>query len=61
MPVFFNGRLLTTPTVETLVNDGGLAPQSSNIGNSLALLGLADAGTDAHSQHRPCPRNIAQR
>lgn len=44
MPVFFNGRLLTTPTVETLVNDGGLAPQSSNIGNVLTLVGISDGG-----------------
>lgn len=44
MPVFFNGRLLTTPTVETLVNDGGLAPQNVAIGNSLALIGLSDGG-----------------
>lgn len=44
MPVFFNGRLLTTPTVETLVYDGGLSPQSATVGNSLALIGLAEAG-----------------
>ena len=44
MPVFFNGRLLTTPIVEIIVYDGGQAPQSSTVGNSLALVGLADAG-----------------
>ena len=44
MSVFFNGRLLTTPTVETIVNDGGLNPQNPNIGNSLALIGLSQGG-----------------
>ena len=44
MSVFFNGRLLTTPTVETIVNDGGLAPQSVAIGNTLALIGLSQSG-----------------
>lgn len=44
MSVFFNGRLLTTPTVETIVNDGGLNPQNANIGNSLALIGLCQGG-----------------
>lgn len=44
MPVFFNGRLLTTPTVETIVNDGGLSPQSASIGNTLAIIGLCQGG-----------------
>lgn len=44
MSVFFNGRLLTTPTIETVVNDGGLNPQSATVGNSLALLGLSQGG-----------------
>ena len=44
MSVFFNGRLLTTPTVETIVNDGGLNPQNANVGNSLALVGLCEGG-----------------
>lgn len=44
MSVFFNGRLLTTPTVETAVYDDGLAPQGIAVGNTLALIGPADAG-----------------
>ena len=44
MSVFFNGRLLTTPTVETIVDDSGLAPQSIAIGNNLALIGLCQGG-----------------
>ncbi len=44
MSVFFNGRLLTTPTVETIVNDGGLNPQNATVGNNLALLGLCQGG-----------------
>lgn len=44
MSVFFNGRLLTTPTVETMVNDSGLAPQTTRVGNALALIGLSEAG-----------------
>lgn len=44
MSVFFNGRLLTTPTVETIVNDGGLNPQNATVGNNLALIGLCQGG-----------------
>lgn len=44
MSVFFNGRLLTTPTVETAVYDDGMAAQSAAVGNSLALIGPSDSG-----------------
>lgn len=32
MSVFFNGRLLTTPTVETAVYDDGMAAQNAAVG-----------------------------
>lgn len=45
MSVFFNGRLLVTPTVETQIYDQGLAPAfPGRAGNIPAILGVSEGG-----------------
>jgi len=44
MSVFFNGRLLVTPTTASAVNDSALNPQSASVGNIVALAGRAAGG-----------------
>lgn len=45
MSVFFNGRLLTTPAVESMVYDGGMASVSPGRANNvLMILGTSESG-----------------
>lgn len=44
MSVFFNGRLLTTPTVASVVDDSGLANKNLTVGNVVALVGQSTGG-----------------
>lgn len=44
MAVFFNGRLLTTPTVASQVFDQGMLDQQPATGNTLAIIGVSSGG-----------------
>ena len=44
MAVFFGGRLLTTPTTASVVDDSGLANQNISVGNVLAVIGRSTGG-----------------
>ena len=44
MAVFFGGRLLTTPTTASVVDDSGLANQNISVGNVLAVIGRSSGG-----------------
>jgi hypothetical protein len=44
MSVFFNGRLYTTPTTASAVNDSALANQSLSTGNNIAIVGPSSGG-----------------
>lgn len=44
MAVFFNGRLLTTPTVASLIDDSAMANQNAAMAMNLAIIGRADGG-----------------
>lgn len=44
MSVFFNGRLITTPTTASVVNDDAMRNQNLTVGNVVALVGRAAAG-----------------
>lgn len=44
MAVFFNGRLLTTPTVATAVFDQGMLDRNPATGNTLAIIGISTGG-----------------
>ncbi|RVT91417.1 hypothetical protein EOD42_22440 [Rhodovarius crocodyli] len=44
MPIFFNGRLITTPTVASRVDDSAMFNANPAVGNVLTILGRADAG-----------------
>lgn len=41
---FFNGRLWTTPSVMSVVNDTAFAPTSLTVGNILCLIGQSEGG-----------------
>jgi hypothetical protein len=45
MPVFFNGRLLVSPAVASLVDDEAMANHNLAVGNVVALIGTSDGGT----------------
>lgn len=44
MAVFFNGRLLTTPTVASQIYDQGMLDQQPATGNTLAIIGTSTGG-----------------
>jgi hypothetical protein len=44
MSVFFNGRRLTTPAVESRIDDAGMLPRSLATGNVLAIVGRSSGG-----------------
>lgn len=44
MSVFFNGRLLTSPTVASKVDDSAMANRNLTVGNVLAILGTSTGG-----------------
>jgi hypothetical protein len=44
MPVFFNGRLLITPTVASRVDDSAMANRNLSVPMNLAIIGRADSG-----------------
>lgn len=44
MPVFFNGRLLTTPTTASVVNDEAMRNQNLSVGNIAAFVGSSSGG-----------------
>lgn len=44
MSVFFNGRLLVTPTTASVVDDSALANRNLTVGNNLALIGRSAGG-----------------
>jgi hypothetical protein len=39
MPVFFNGRLLVTPAVASVVDDSAMFNRNPSTGNVLAIIG----------------------
>lgn len=45
MPVFFNGRLLTTPAVATRIDDSAMANKNLTVENNLAIIGQSLGGT----------------
>lgn len=44
MAVFFNGRLLITPTTASMVDDSALHDRGLSVGNVLALIGTSEGG-----------------
>ena len=44
MAVFFNGRLITTPTSASVVNDDAMRNQNLSVGNVVALVGRSAGG-----------------
>lgn len=44
MSVFFNGRLLITPTTASVVDDSALANRNLTVGNNLAIVGKSSGG-----------------
>lgn len=44
MSVFFNGRLIVSPATASLINDSALQPQSTSVGNVVALVGRSAGG-----------------
>ena len=44
MAVFFNGRLITTPTTASVVNDDAMRNQNLSVGNIVALVGRSAGG-----------------
>ena len=44
MSVFFNGRLITTPTTASVVNDDAMRNQNLSVGNVVALIGTSAGG-----------------
>lgn len=44
MPVFFNGQLLVTPTVQSLVDDSQMFNRNLTVGNIVALIGRSEGG-----------------
>lgn len=44
MPVFFNGRLLTTPAVATRIDDSAMANKNLTVANNLAIIGQSEGG-----------------
>lgn len=44
MPVFFNGRLWTSPAVVSMVDDSAMANRNLAVGNVLALIGESEGG-----------------
>jgi hypothetical protein len=44
MAVFFNGRLLTTPTVATRIDDSAMANKNLTVENNLAIIGQSVGG-----------------
>lgn len=44
MSVFFNGRLIVSPAVASVVNDDAMRNQNLSVGNVVALVGRASAG-----------------
>ena len=44
MAVFFDGRLLETPTTASVVNDDAMRNQNLSVGNVLALVGKSSGG-----------------
>ena len=44
MSVFFNGRLITTPTSASVVNDDAMRNQNLSVGNVVALVGRSAGG-----------------
>ena len=44
MSVFFNGRLIVSPATASYINDSALQPQSTSVGNVVALVGRSTGG-----------------
>jgi hypothetical protein len=44
MSLFFNGALITTPSVVSKVDDSALLPRGNSVGNTLALIGKSTGG-----------------
>ena len=44
MPVFFNGRLITTPAVATRIDDSAMANKNLSVENNLAIIGQSLGG-----------------
>jgi hypothetical protein len=55
MSVFFNGRLLTTPTTASVVDDSGLANKNLSVGNVVALVGTSTGGAPNTALHFGTP------
>lgn len=44
MPVFFNGRLLVSPTTASVVDDSAMLNRNLSVGNRVAIVGRAEGG-----------------
>ena len=44
MPVFFNGRMITTPAVATRIDDSAMASKNLAVENNLAIIGQSQGG-----------------
>lgn len=56
MPIFFNGRLLVTPTVESAIYDHGLAAAYPGLANNVvAIVGTSEGGIPKKAMHFDSP------
>ncbi len=59
MAVFFNGNLLTTPTVASQINDSAMANQNIAMPMNLAIIGHADGGVPKNVYQFQSPQDAA--
>lgn len=57
MPVFFNGRLLVTPTVASVVDDTQMANRNLSVGNIVAIIGRSQGGEPKSALHLRSPEH----
>lgn len=60
MSVFFNGRLLVSPTVASVVDDSALANRNLSVGNVVALVGRSEGGQPATALRFGSPSQAAE-
>jgi len=56
--LFFNGRIYTTPTTVSKVNDAAMLPTGLTVGNILAIIGKADSGTPNVAYNFGSPQDV---
>lgn len=60
MPVFFNGRLLTTPAVATRIDDSAMANKNLTVENNLAIIGQSEGGAPKQVVKLANPKEAAE-